>query len=267
MTLIRCLITQFGIIQASDSNLSTGDAPAGIGTKVYDLGFCNGALAFTGLYDIAGQRMDEWMPAFIRTYTATDAPSLEGFANALKDVLSMELGDRSKNLYHIAGYVADTAGWHPEMWFVRNVDEIRDDGEYGEPGEWLISEEFWGQHYQQPGIPELLAGGGHFGYINGTAHGRAAMIQTSDLLWRMFATTLWYDPLNDFREPRSLDELAPIVDAELRMIGALYSSSDYFAPFIGGESQILLIPRPPEHVRVWTLAGHAADAPGGREER
>jgi hypothetical protein len=44
-----------------------------------------------------------------------------------------------------------------------------------------------------------------------------------------------------FRAPRALDELVGFVEHEMRAIGTMYQSSEYSAPYIGGEVQMTVI--------------------------
>ena len=136
MTLIVTVIGSLGILQVSDSNLTSRDSagldrPFGTGKKVYELGFCPGALALAGSYGIQGTPMDSWMPNAINDYAANALPSphLEGFARYLGDRLTAEgTPGKTRLLIHIAGYAyaGDARRSYPEMWFVRNAEGIND---------------------------------------------------------------------------------------------------------------------------------------------
>jgi hypothetical protein len=142
MTLIVTNISRLGILQASDSNL-TNDRTGHVaeGRKVFPLGFCSGALALAGSYQVADQSMDVWMPAAIADYIISANPSLEGFARYLKSRLDNEADANTGLLLHIAGYAGNDNDVHPEMWFVRNYSQIdEEDGSYkGRTDEFLIS--------------------------------------------------------------------------------------------------------------------------------
>jgi hypothetical protein len=245
MTLIRTVISNFGIIQAADSNLTQDHRPAGAGRKVFELGFDHAALALAGDFTVKGVRMDEWMPTFISSYTGTEAPTLEGFARRLRDELEEEVGSSGMGLYHVAGYVEVGDGAHPEMWFVSNVTGIAPSGEYEGVGDWHVSEDFW--HRDYPKVRTVFAQDGYQWYINGTAHGRIAHNMASEWLRHLFAQ-IWSNPEWDFYEPRSLEGLAAIVDAEMRVVSALYRNGQYRAPYVGGETQIITLPPPPNAV-------------------
>jgi hypothetical protein len=248
LTLIRTVISSYGIIQAADSNLTDDHGQAGTGPKVFHLGFTNAALALAGAYTVNGVRMDKWMPQFISAYSTTGKPSLEGFAKALRDELEDAIGNSQVCLYHIAGYVQREHGSHPEMWFVTNAGGINSrSGDYTSVGSWKVSEDFWARDY--PNEPHVFAGGGYRWYINGTPHGRIAHSAVSDSLRRLFAQ-IWSNGEWDFYEPRSLDGLAAIVDIEMRVIGALYLNSQYLAPYVGGDTQIVTLPPPGDAVQL-----------------
>jgi hypothetical protein len=56
VTLIATVICDHGIIQASDSNLTSSPGLVATGPKVFKLGFVNAALALAGSYAV-GQRV------------------------------------------------------------------------------------------------------------------------------------------------------------------------------------------------------------------
>jgi len=181
------------------------------------------------------------MPRFIRTYARTDAPTLRGFAERLKTQLEQSIGLDTDCLYHIAGYTWENGSWRPQMWFVTNVAGIDPStGAYLGPRGW-----------KEP-TDEFPKGAIRASYINGLAAGRISFNAISSNLEGLMKA-IWEKPQWKFREPHTLDELAAIVDVELRAIGALYRSSTYPAPYVGGDTQILLVPPPPGRVRVWRL--------------
>lgn len=194
------------------------------------------------------------MPSFISTYAATAAPTLAGFAQELKANLERQIGASDGCLYHVAGYVQQGADWHPEMHFVRNIAHIDPlTGAYHGVGAWEVSEDFWTRDLLTPEGKGAWANGAFFAYINGTPEGRIAFNMLDPMLGQFIHAVRSMNPTWQFRTPRSLDELAAIVDAEFRFIGAMYRSSDYPAPYIGGEPLILTIPTPPDAVTVWRL--------------
>jgi hypothetical protein len=241
MTLIVTSITNHGIVQASDSYLTRGGGtrPGGTGTKVFHLGFTDAALSLMGAFSVGGDRMDHWMPDAITTYSASNAPTLAGFAEHLRGRLSTELADYEwdvATLIHIAGYV-DDGSVHPEFWFVRNAGNIDPaTGEYTDiTQEFQISEDFWGGDHLGP------MQGGRL-YFNGSPDGRINFYEVHNRLEQFFQP-VWAQ--SGFRPPRSLEERAAIVDLEIRAICTMFITSDFDAPPIGGDPQIELVPAPP----------------------
>ena len=115
MTLITTIISQLGIIHASDSNIvKREDRTVLRGRKVFDLGFDNGAVAVGGVFDFEGEPMDHWLEGFVRLYASKPIPTLEGFAKALKTALGGSPAD-GPQFFHIAGYVGGSTGSHPRF--------------------------------------------------------------------------------------------------------------------------------------------------------
>lgn len=91
--------------------------------------------------------------------------------------------------------------------------------------------------------------GRYWGYFNGTPDGRIAFHHFGQL-FEGFLRAVWSQPNWEFRPPQSLDELASIVELQIRTIGTLYGMSDYHAPFIGGDPQLRTIEPPPGAARL-----------------
>lgn len=244
MTLIATIICNHGIIQASDSNLTGSSGSVGTGPKVFRLGFSNGALALAGAYTVGTERMDNWLPACIASYSASAAPSLSGFANHLASQLESSSTPDKPRLFHIAGYVQDTSGIHPEFYFVRNIQSINaKTGAYeGVTSNYQVTEDFWARDYPQTPVGTFASGGSQR-YFNGFPSGRIAYLGAMQKL-QEFYEQVWNEPSWKFRRPASLDELAAFVQLELETINTLFTSSDYPSPYIGGVIQIEKIPAP-----------------------
>jgi hypothetical protein len=249
MTLINTIISNYGLIQASDSNITRlGSAVPTPGQKVFQLGFTNAALALAGTYGVGDERMDTWMPACITAYGSTPQPSLKGFAYYLRDRLDSDLTGQQKTyatLIHIVGYVSDDEGTHPEFYFVRNAGSINQHtGEYAQILDaFQVTEDFWTRDYQLAEVQATFAAGGYQSYFNGTPDGRIAFVQFGQI-FGTFLGMVWGQPNWRFRAPQSLDELASLVKLQIRTVGTLYEISDYQAPFIGGKPQIESITPP-----------------------
>lgn len=252
MTLITTAISSYGIVHASDSNLTSGAGVAGTGQKVFRLGFADAALALAGAYSVGGQSMEDWMPATIAEYAATDRPRLREFAYYLGCRLSEEMNDEERqggSLMHIAGYVEQDGAAHPEFFFVRNIEGIhpRTGAYVGRTKQFQVTEDFWTRDYLKHETRQALAEGGHQRYFNGTPDGRIVYLALSSWL-RGFFGQVWANQDWRFRPPRSLDELASFVGLEIRAICTMFVSSDYSAPYIGGEVQIEKFEPPPNAV-------------------
>lgn len=97
MTLIASYITKFGIIQASDSNLSNNEGNAGFGQKVFPIPHLNASLAFSGVYSINGKSVDRWMNEFI-TNSFFTSETIEEFTKELAERINREMLDFEINV-------------------------------------------------------------------------------------------------------------------------------------------------------------------------
>jgi hypothetical protein len=244
MTLIATVICNQGIIQASDSNLTSSSRPVEAGQKVFRLGFADGALALAGAYAVGTERMDNWLPARIASYSASATPSLSGFADYLAAQLESSSTPGKARLFHIAGYTHGEGGIHPEFYFVRNIQGINiTTGDYeGVTSKYQVTEDFWTRDYLQAPAG-MFAAGYSWRYFNGYPPGRIAYLGAMRKL-REFYVQVWHEPSWKFRQPASLDEVAAFVRLELETINTLFTSSDYPTPYVGGDIQIEKIPAP-----------------------
>jgi hypothetical protein len=243
MTLISTVVSNYGIIQASDSNLTGARGAAGAGRKVFTVDFASAALSIAGSYSVGGERIDSWMPTAIQAYAAsTKAPTLAGLAAFLGARLSDEITGTERDfgsLIHLAGYVDLDGSAHPEFFFIRNIASIdqQTGGYIGRTERFQVTEDFWTRDYQTVETKNALRLRGSQRYFNGYPDGRIAYVGATKMLQNYLAQ-VWGEPQLRFRPPTSLDELAAFVDVEIRTVGAMFQSSDYDAPFIGGEVQI-----------------------------
>jgi hypothetical protein len=248
MTLITTIVSNYGLIQASDShvtNYTTGTTKND--PKVFPLGFADGALALSGTYRAGNERMDTWMPTRIAEYGASGSTSIEGFAHYLQARLDAELTATQASdatLIHIVGYErADTI--HPVMYFVRNAWSINaTTGAYEDIRHtFQVSEDYWGRDYGDD-LAQIGPDPTRYRmYFNGTPDGRIAFFQFGQL-FRGFLAAVFAQPNWRFRPPRSLDELAAMVELQIRTVATLYVMSDYPAAYVGGEPQVHKIPPP-----------------------
>jgi hypothetical protein len=253
MTLILTHLSRFGIIHASDSNLTSGqDSAAGQGQKTFPVTYLNAGLTVAGAYSVGGRPMNAWIKDFIYTQSASGASSLAAFADALKARLESEmLPDEKKagSMVHIAGYV-EKSGWdHPEFYYVRNCHGIDPaTGEYLDiRDQFLASEDFWTRDCPKSNLMAAFQSGGYQIYINGFASGRIGYVALQKHM-NDFFSAVWAQPKWKFRQPGCLAEAVLFVKLYMSIIATLFRVSDYAAPFIGGDTQIHEIPQPPKTV-------------------
>jgi len=242
-------ISKFGIVHATDGNLTTADgSAAGEAPKVFPVPFLNAALTVAGSYEVGSLSMDSWMRQFLQAQELAKSATLEAFARALAGALQAEMTQKQKaggSMVHLAGYVQDKDGSHPEFWFVRNIytmDKVT--GEYGDfRDEFQVSEDLWARDWQGNSLAVLLPKGGYQIYINGFTSGRVSYMIVQSVM-NQFFQSVRSNPGWRFRPPASLEESALIVELYIRTIGVLFRISDYSAPFIGGAPQIYSISAP-----------------------
>lgn len=248
MTLILTHLCEYGIVHASDSNLTDDNGLAGEGRKTFELPHINAGLTLAGSYLVGGHRVDEWLDEFIQEHRASGAPSLLSFAQCLKDRLEIEMLPDEKALgciMHIAGYVEVNGQSHPEFYVVRNVHGIDSvTGEYKRIREdFACVEEFWAIDGPRGDLMCAFERGTYQLYINGEPHGRMGYLAVNNLLQQLF-NVLWEKPGWGFRRPQSMEETKVFVETNLLVINALFKVSNYSGPPIGGPVQIYGIPAP-----------------------
>jgi hypothetical protein len=249
MTLILTHLSKFGIIHASDSNLTSGSNTAvGQGQKTFTVPFLNAGLALAGAYSVGGKPMDVWMRDFINTQASSGIGSLSGFAETLRGGLEAEMNPGEKqsgSMVHIAGYVESAALQHPEFYFVRNVYGIdTSTGEYLDVrNQFVASEDFWNRDCPKSNAMAAFQSGAYQVYVNGFASGRIGYVVLQDRL-NSFFKTIWDQPQWKFRPPGSLGGTVLFVKLYMSIIETLFQVSDYPAPFIGGGCQVHEIPQP-----------------------
>jgi hypothetical protein len=124
MTLIVTHLSKFGIIHASDSNLTTsGGNRAGESKKTFPLSYLNAGLTVAGAFSVDGMPMALWMDNFISAMDPHGGDlTLRAFAVILGSRLESEMTVNEKrggSMIHIAGYVEAAGLYHPEFFFVR----------------------------------------------------------------------------------------------------------------------------------------------------
>lgn len=252
MTLIITHINRYGIVHASDSNLTGQDnKDAGIGQKTFPIKYLNAGLTVAGSYSVGSISMDKWMNDFINNQQSNKDQTLEIFSKKLKDELQTKMTPNEKKLgclIHIAGYVEINNKSHPEFWFIRNIHGINSQtGEYENIDEvFEISEDFWTRDCPKGNLMEVFKNEKLYSwqlYINGFTPGRIGYHLVSKKLEEFFSE-IW--KVNDwkFRQPKSLEETERLVKLYMQVISDLFILSDYNAHYIGGGTQSHMIPQP-----------------------
>jgi hypothetical protein len=248
MTLIVSCITKFGIIQASDSNLTNNSGNAGFGQKVFPIPHLNASLAYSGCYEIDGNSIDIWMNTFI-SGTFFTASTIEEFTSQLSGRMTSEMRDNEISqisIVHIAGYQKFENQSHVEHWHISNTG-LNPDGSYSPAmTEFHFSNDFNSRtnHEHRNSLRQFdLNSYMHQYYINGFAPGRmSSMIikQTIDhALNHIWNRTDW-----KFRRPSNIFEFSNVVKLYFDFVTKLFPMSDYDAMYIGGEIQTHLISSP-----------------------
>lgn len=241
MTLILTQISKYGIIHASDSNLSSNGKSAGVAKKTFKVPFLKAGLTVAGNYSVDRIRMDIWLTKFIKSQAKINKLTLADFSHNLKTQVENQMKTYEKSngsIFHIAGYVKNNIAYHPEFWHVTNVHSINmTTGEYGDiRDDFAISEDFWSRDWQKNNLQQIFPSGGYQLYINGFASGRISYV----ILQSHFSSlmnTIWNNPNWLFRPPKSLVEAEGYVKLFMQFVGTLFKSSNYSAPFIGGRVQ------------------------------
>lgn len=248
MTLIVTYINKYGIVHASDSNLSFSDgAHAGESQKTFPIPHLESGLTIAGSYQVGGHQMNRWLNAFIEDDRKSRNKSLENFSERLRVRLEREMNEGEKKsgcMVHISGFAAEKNVKHPEFWFIRNIYGIdQETGEYQEVrNQFIKSEDFWVKNSKDLGLLGWLENGGIQVYGNGFASDRIGFFSLLPHFNKYFET-FWSNPKWKFRPPNSIEETEHIVKLYIQMVKTLFLISDYPSPLIGGEIQTYLIPR------------------------
>jgi hypothetical protein len=256
MTLIITNISRYGIVHASDSNLTGGNEKnAGTGQKTFPIEYLSAGLTLAGSYSVGGTRMDKWMNEYISRQKAHGDKSLKNFCLTLKDALQKEMTKAEKDggsLIHIAGYVEEDKMTHPEFWFIRNVHGMDSKtGEYKDIDDaFEISEDFWARDCPKRNLMRAFQDDSVYArqiYVNGFTAGRVGFNAVSHKLDEFFLG-VWSNRNWKFRHPKSLEDTERLVKLYMQSITDLFILSDYNAQYIGGGVQTHLIKQPPNVV-------------------
>lgn len=251
MTLIVTHIDKFGIVHASDSNLTSHNQTVGEGTKVFGIPNLNAGLSIAGSYSVGSNSMADWMPDFIIRQSEIPGINLNIFSHNLKTELEKTMTSDEKkggSIIHIAGYVTENGLSHPEFWFVRNIHRIdQQTGYYKDiDDKFEISEDFWTRDCQAETFSKSWADPTRNAiqtYFNGFSPGRIGYYAVSSELRRFF-NYMWNNKSWKFRPPQSIEETEILLKNYMQIIDTLFVLSEYKARYIGGTIQTLVI-KPP----------------------
>lgn len=243
MTLIVTQISKHGIIHASDSNLSdsSGDFVS-TGKKLFEIPRINSAITIAGDYSINSTTIDVLLSSIIQSY---DYSNIREFAFLLKDKLDKVAVDYYA-MFHLCGYVEYDGKFHPEFWFIRNM-EIDENGEYTILHEkFVVEEQFWS--YEKNKVAYSLFQNDNAAYqlyINGYTEGRIGYNKARFYIEK-FYHSIWNDSENKFRPPININEAKLLVNSFFQIINLLYNLSSHSQIPIGGAIQLFAIELPKE---------------------
>jgi hypothetical protein len=251
MSLIVTHINRFGIIHASDSNISSSGQDVTFGQKVFPISYLNAGLTIAGTYSVDGKSMNDWMPEFIQSQKEANVTTLESFSEILKTKLQSSLRNYEFELgcmIQISGYSKTNGIMHPELWFIRNIHAINNDtGQYENINETLeISEDFAKRDLLVHTNLESFNCKDHnydYTYFNGFTPGRIGYnILTHDL--NNFFNKIWQNNNWKFRPPSNLTDYKLLLNSQMVIIDTLFQLSDDYGRVIGGTAQFHLISVP-----------------------
>jgi hypothetical protein len=247
MTLIAAHINEYGIVMASDSNVTSirGVREA---RKVFEVPKFNAVLSVAGSFHVNEIPMDEWIPDFIVRRETWECRSLTEVAEYLRASLEGEMWREQKlklgSFVHLAGYAPDENGFHPEFHFIRNVYKIDEvTGEYDDFREtFLATEEYRATEREHRALPpgyEVIEST----YVNGFPEGRENYWRTQYQL-RSFFHTIWRKANSQLHPPRSIRESVIFTKLYMTTLVGLFEMSNYSPCPIGGEIQVKAIAPP-----------------------
>lgn len=249
MTLIATYINQFGIVHASDSNLTKDKGNSGFGQKVFSIPHLNSGLTYSGAYSINGISVDIWMNEFISGSFFTTT-TLEEFCKQISDRMSSEMRNNEINeitIIHLSGYIEYENHLHLEFWHISNTELDEKTGNYkSAKPEFKIVNDFNSrtnpQHKNRLKNLDLNLKN-HLFYINGYPPGRISYMIVKSFLDEAL-DNIWENSDWQFRRPNNIFETSIMIKLYFEFINKLFIMSKHKALYIGGEIQTHLIPVP-----------------------
>ncbi len=249
MSLIISYINKFGIIIASDSNLTDDNGNTGFGQKVFPIPHLNAGLAHSGCYRINGQRIDDWMNEFING-SAFVTNTLQEFTHQLCETLNKVMRDDEISvisIIHICGYPTTDYQSDLEHWHISNCTLDPKNGNYLGPNPEFHFECDFNSRDNKDHRNDLINldndSLGNIYYINGFPPGRISANFLRMEVEKALAA-IWRQPDWGFRKPQNLFETSQVLELNFHIISELFKMSSYKALYIGGKTQTHLIPVP-----------------------
>jgi hypothetical protein len=245
MTLISTYINKFGIIMASDSNLSTNSGNSGFGQKVFPIPHLNAGLSYSGIYTIDGLDLDDWMSQFILNESFI-SNTLEDFVENLTRALTTYIpGHASVTILHVCGFYTLDYTSYCKHWHISNSDLDPNTGSYIIKNDFSCNCDF--DSFNEGDLEKLtnldLNPFNNQLYLNGYPPGRTSLLairtMLEDIIYRITLIDNW-----DFRAPKNIYESATLIRLYYHILGEMFKLSDHNAMYVGGETQIHLIPAP-----------------------
>lgn len=248
MTLIASYLNKYGIVQASDSNLTTDSGNTGFGQKIFPIPHLNSSLAYSGTYYIDGRQVDEWMNEFV-TGTFFTAKTIEEFTRQLTERMSREMRPNeidAVSIVHVAGFQKFDNQSYLEHWPISNTG-LQGDGNYSKPGTGFSCLNDFNSRTKKEHRDFLIrmdeTSFNHVMYINGIPEGRMSYMHIKNEMDKVL-NDIWNKKGWNFRPPENLFESASIVKLQFDFVSQRFKLSHHNALYIGGEIQTNLIPVP-----------------------
>jgi hypothetical protein len=251
MTLLATAVSRHGIVQAADPRLTSYPNHIAAGQRIFRLEFLNAMLSITGAYVVAGEPLDQWVAGAIDDYRRTaEQPRLNAFVEKLRERLTQERDRIQRRVIHVAGYVGDGARAHPEVYYLRNIRRTAPDGSYGRPGrEFIVSEEFWSMDFSRAETRDTLREGGARMYLDGFPEKRIAYMLLHKRIHDFYGQ-LWRSSSKVFRRPRSLKDIAGLVELDMRVAATFLPTGGSASRGAENSLEVAVIPAPLNAIRL-----------------
>lgn len=248
MSIIATFINSYGIVFASDSNLSNDRGNAGFGQKLFPIPNFNACIAYTGAYSINNQEIDQVLNEFVIGQSHI-CSTIHEVVLELTSILNREMNDIEfsiPTIIHVAGYQNQGNVCSVEHWHISNTG-LNDDGTY-QPArdEFIFHNDF--DSYNNPANRNLIIQMENSSqiyqfFINGYPPGRISIMilmeSINQSIHRILSNGNW-----NFRAPKNLFEFASQIKLSFYVVCELFKMSDYNALYVGGEIQTYLLPKP-----------------------